>query len=101
MSLHNLRQQVRQEIRFLFHGLPRPEVENAELHELIESFMPVYTADLLELVQMDQSLALNEPEFFAYNGRPTPMNALAANIFDHLIQEAEDERHAMLEELES
>lgn len=100
MTLHNLRQAVRQEVRFLFHGMPRPEVEGAELYELVDNLMPLHTADILELAGQDHGLAFQEPEIFAYNGRATPINALAANIFDHLIQEAEDERHALLDELE-
>ena len=52
------------------------------IHEVANSNVPIYYADILEVAIDDIHIATNEPEIPAFNGSPTPINIIAANIFE-------------------
>jgi hypothetical protein len=55
------------------------------IHEIADSGVPVYTGDLLELACSDASLATDEPELGpAFDGSPTPVNIIAANVYERV-----------------
>jgi len=58
------------------------------LHEYADSAVPVYTADLMRLAADDIDLATAEPECGpAFDGSPTPVNIVAANVYEALLTE--------------
>jgi len=53
--------------------------------EISDSNVPIYNGDILQLAADNYDLALNEPELGpAFDGSPTPINIIAANIFEHI-----------------
>jgi len=57
------------------------------IHEIADSNVPAYTSDLMELAAGDVSLATNEPELGpAFDGKPTPVNIVAANVYEAIEQ---------------
>ena len=53
------------------------------IHEIADSSVPIHTSDLMELAARDNNLALNEPELGpAFDGSATPVNIIAANVFE-------------------
>lgn len=61
-------------------------------HEVADSCVPVYTDQLLELAADNYNLAVDTPELGpAYDGAPTPINIIAANVYERLYEVAWDE----------
>jgi hypothetical protein len=59
-----------------------------QIHEIADSAVPVYTADLLEMASNKISLATSTPELGpAFDGEPTPTNIIAANVYEAIEQE--------------
>ena len=59
--------------------------ESGVIHEVADSMVPVYTSQLLELANEDNGLATDEPELGpAFDGAPTPVNVIAANVYERL-----------------
>lgn len=54
------------------------------IHELADSSVPIYNHDLLSLAAENLELGLDKSEFMAFDGSATPVNAIAANIFNAL-----------------
>ena len=53
------------------------------IHEIADGCVPVYHSDLLEIAADDNDMATNEPELGpAFDGKATPVNIIAANIFE-------------------
>lgn len=57
--------------------------ENDLIFEIADSSVPVYNYDILSLALDDLDLALSEPENGpAFDGTSTPINIIAANVFE-------------------
>lgn len=53
------------------------------IHEIADSSVPVYTSDLLALANENNALATDEPELGpAFDGMSTPVNIIAANVYE-------------------
>ena len=54
------------------------------LHEFADGAVPTYNYDLLQLAaELSNGLALTEPEIGpAFDGTPTPINIIAANVYE-------------------
>ena len=53
------------------------------LHEIADGAVPVYYNDLLDLAAGGNDLALTAPELGpAFDGEPTPINIIAANVYE-------------------
>ena len=53
------------------------------IHECADGSVPVYNQDLLEIACADIAMALSVPEIGpAFDGTPTPINIIAANIYE-------------------
>lgn len=51
--------------------------------EIADGAVPVYYSDLLDLASQNNSLATDEPELGpAFDGSPTPVNIIAANVYE-------------------
>jgi hypothetical protein len=61
--------------------------ESDVIHEIADSSVPVYTSQLLDLAAEDNCLATDEPELGpAFDGTPTPVNIIAANVYERLTE---------------
>lgn len=71
------------------------------IHETADSGVPVYHSDLLKLAAENHSLALDEPELGpAYDGKPTPINIIAANVYEAIEARMWDEWRSIESERE-
>jgi len=53
------------------------------LHEIADSSTPVYNSDILDIAAEDYEMAILVPEIGpAFDGTPTPINIIAANIYE-------------------
>lgn len=66
-----------------------PEVREPhdQIFEIADSSVPVYTHDLMQLAAENNDLATTEPDIGpAFDGKPTPVNIIAANVFEAIEQ---------------
>jgi len=62
------------------------------IHELADNAVPVYNSDIMDWAAEDLDLALDTPELGpAFDGSPTPINIIAANIFEYIESELWEE----------
>lgn len=58
------------------------------IHEVADWWVPVYYYKLLQAALSDISLAIRVPELWpAFNGENTPVNLIAANIYERIVEE--------------
>ncbi|MHA2277623.1 MAG: hypothetical protein ACXAC2_17725 [Candidatus Kariarchaeaceae archaeon] len=74
------------------------------IFEVTDSSVPIYTAELIRLAADNVYLATNEPELGpAFDGSPTPVNIIAANVFEeinnHLWECLEDVKEEITQEM--
>ena len=70
------------------------------IHEIADGSVPVYHHDLLKIASENNDMATNEPEIGpAFDGSPTPVNIIAANVFEAIyaglweeVREIQEER---------
>ena len=57
---------------------------NGTLHEFVDGAVPVYNYDLLQIAaDLSNGVALTEPEVGpAFDGTSTPINIIAANVYE-------------------
>ncbi|KKK84065.1 hypothetical protein LCGC14_2787120 [marine sediment metagenome] len=82
-SLYEIIKLAREELR----GRAKDNKDETEphdsIHEIADSSVPVYTGDLLQLAADNLELATAKPELGpAFDGSPTPVNIVAANVFE-------------------
>jgi hypothetical protein len=54
-----------------------------EICEIADGAVPIYNSDLLEVAANDADMAILEPDCGpAFDGTPTPINIIAANIYE-------------------
>jgi hypothetical protein len=71
------------------------------IFEIVDSSCPIYTSDILQLAADNIFLATTEPEIGpAFDGSPTPVNIITANIFEHLEQVLWDNLEDIKQEIE-
>ncbi len=73
------------------------------IFEVADSNVPIYTSDLLDVASNDNWVATNKPGLGpAFDGKPTPTNIIAANIFEgieeNLLDFMNSEFHEILED---
>lgn len=101
-TMRELEQDIRQEAEECdlapFGGMTHEAACDAA-HELADCGIPVYTGDLMELAAQEIELATDEPELGpAFDGSPTPVNIVAANVFERLYAVAYEVLHERLDE---
>ena len=97
----DLEKEVRQAIRQWAADHPdNDDIDyDGSLHEIVDSAVPLHTSDLMELAAEHIALAVNEPELGpAFDGAPTPVNIVAANVYEYLMDKANDEWQTILDE---
>tara|TARA_B100000131_G_scaffold320392_1_gene368423 strand:+ start:983 stop:1450 length:468 start_codon:yes stop_codon:yes gene_type:complete len=57
------------------------------IHSCADENVPLYRGDLIELAKEYPDLMTDEPELGpAFGGEPTPLNLLAANVFEWIVE---------------
>ena len=75
--------------------------ESDIISEIADSHTPIYYYDILQMAAENMFLALNEPDIGpAFDGSPTPINIIAANIYEAIEQELWDKLEDIKEEIE-
>ena len=75
--------------------------EHDTIWEIADSSVPVYTSDILQLAADNVSLAVAEQDIgTAFDGSPTPVNIIAANIYEEIAQELWNNLENIKSELE-
>lgn len=68
------------------------------IFSIADSTTPIYTGDIMRLATGNNDLATTEPELgLAFDGSPTPVNIIAANIFEAIESALWDEWDALNE----
>lgn len=71
------------------------------IHETADGAVPIYTSHILGLAADSPNLAVQEPELGpAFDGTPTPVNIIAANIYERLQDVCWDEWERIKKETE-
>ena len=104
MSLQNDVITAKDDLRDWIKENPYDEEPHDYIFELTDSSVPVYTSDIIDYAADNYSLAVDTPELGpAFDGSPTPINIIAANIFEYIQTELwvywNDERDRIIEEL--
>jgi hypothetical protein len=87
MTLEQLVSDAIGELREWRDENPGEDEPHDTIFEITDSSVPVYTGDLLRLAAENLHLATDEPELGpAFDGKPTPVNIIAANVFTHIEQ---------------
>lgn len=85
MHLYQLVDDAIAELREWREEHPDEDEPHDAIFEIADSSVPVYTGDLLRLAAEHLFLATEEPELGpAFDGAPTPVNIIAANVFAHV-----------------
>ena len=91
MNLYTMVNDAIAELREWRMDNPNETEPHDAIFEIADSAVPVYTGDLLRLAAENLQLATNEPELGPANGcnfdgTPSPVNIIAANVFEHVEQ---------------
>ena len=58
-----------------------------DIYEIADGAVPIYNSDLLEVAADSPMVAMAEPECGpAFDGTPTPINIIAANIYEAITE---------------
>ena len=87
MNTYDLRKQAREAIDEAIENKYYDCLEDG-LHEIADGLVPIYTSDLMSLAADNIEFAVNVPELGpAFDGSDTPVNIVAANVYEWLIAE--------------
>ena len=90
MNTPTLNELVEDSIAYLLERLEEKEKYEYVgdiIHEVADSYVPVYTSQLLDLASKNLELATNVPDLWpAFDGSPTVVNIISANVYEHLAE---------------
>ena len=82
--LREVQEAIDDEKREIFEN-PYP---SDQITEIVDSSIPVYTTDLLDIAKSELWIAVEEPETYGFNGDKTPINGIVGNLFQKLQEDA-------------
>ena len=86
-NLYEMKKDAIEELKDSLRGYPDAD-EHDTIMEIADSSVPIYTSDILQLAADNVSLAVAEPDIEpAFDGSPTPVNIIAANIYEEITQD--------------
>ncbi len=98
-SLEQLKRDALEELRDLLE--PDTQYPQDLIHEIADGSVPVYTHDILQYAANCFDLSINEPELgAAFDGSPTPVNIIAANIYEEIYNHLSEHIDELVKELE-
>ena len=84
-TLYDLTQTAISDLRDWAADNPNCDEPHDTIHEIADSSVPVYTYDLLQLAGDNLNLAVDTPDLGpAFDGSPTPVNIIAANVYEYI-----------------
>jgi hypothetical protein len=96
-----LEKSARAEVRERAAALAAEPYPEDTLTEMADAWVPIYTSDLMDLAADNIDFAVLEPEIGpAFDGTPTPVNIVAANIYEALSEAIGDEWRMVQAEME-
>jgi len=104
--LEELKERLEGNVELHYGGEIVVSIDEYDLyHEIADSNVPIYNYDLMRLGADNLFLAVDEPELGpAFDGSPTPVNIIAANIYehlqDHMLEHVETIKEQLIEEME-
>ena len=81
VKMHTLKEAIKESIKEAIEDDLYDDIEDG-LHEIVDSHMPIYTYEIIEYALDDISLAVTEPETYAFDGKHNAVNAILGNIYD-------------------
>ena len=98
-ELYKMKKDALEELKESLRDYPDQD-DNDRIFEIADSSVPIYTGDILQLAADNINLAIVEPEIGpAFDGTPTPVNIIAANIYEEILQELWSELDNIKEEI--
>ena len=85
-TLREILKDAEEELREEWENMDTVQKRDLDIvHEIADSNVPIYTSDLLDVAADNLYMATNEPELGpAFDGSPTPVNIIAANIYEEI-----------------
>jgi hypothetical protein len=84
-DLYDLVKSACEELQEWIDENPGDDEPHDRIFEIADSHVPVYNSDIIQCAADNISLAVDEPELGpAFDGSPTPINIIAANIFEYI-----------------
>jgi hypothetical protein len=99
--MYDLEKGIRQELRDEADELFAEQYPDDRITEMVDGSVPVYTSTLMAIAAADPYLATEVPEILAFDGTPTPVNAVAGNVYQRLMAAAQEEWKAMTDEADN
>ena len=87
-TIENLKTNLLKELNNNKEDILKNKYPEDYINEIVDSNVPVYNSDLLEMAINDLTLAVDSPDILAFDGRPSAVNAIAGNIYELLYEEA-------------
>lgn len=84
--MNELREQLIQSLNDMEVEIRDSKDPQQLIYERVDSTIPVYHYDILEVALSETTLATYVPEIFAFNGEHTAVNAIAGNIYSELLE---------------
>ncbi len=82
-TLRDIIDGAREELREWCKNDPDCDPTDEAIHEIADGAVPIYISDLMEMAVNSISLATATPELGpAFDGTPTPVNIIAANVYE-------------------
>ena len=103
-TLQDTIKSAREEMREYLEENPDPIHDDLYrfAHETADTSVPVYTGQVLAMLQDDFRLGTDEPELGpAFDGSPTPANIIAANIYERIYDAVMEEARIFEQEKEA
>lgn len=90
MRLYDLEQSLLRTLEDNKEDILKSEYPDDDIREFVDSEMPVYNSELLEIALDDLWLSVEEPEVYAFDGVHNAVNAIAGNLYNHLLEKANE-----------
>ncbi|KKM03825.1 hypothetical protein LCGC14_1770480 [marine sediment metagenome] len=91
-TLYELERSIRAEVQEKAEELKEATYPEDLITEMVDGWVPIYNGQILEVAADSMDMAILEPELGpAFDGTPTPINIIAANIYETLQVAAFDE----------
>ena len=98
--MYDILQGAREELREWVDDNPDHNEPHDRIFEIADGWVPVYHSELIDLAGECHSLATDVPELGpAFSGEPTPVNIIAANVFEMITADLWEEWNKIEEQL--
>jgi hypothetical protein len=90
MTLYDLEKSLLDTLNDNKDEILKNEYPDDLIKEYVDGEVPVYNSDLLKLALDEIWLAIDEPEYMGFDGKNTGVNAIAGNVYEHLLEKANE-----------